>query len=47
MPAKGEDLARLERNHILIDGRASEEGILLRIFTEILFGPIFFEVIQR
>ena len=47
VPGHGEDLARLKRNRILIDGNVGEEGILLQIFTENLFGPIFFEIIQR
>jgi 4-hydroxyphenylpyruvate dioxygenase len=48
VPGHGEDLARLKRNRILIDGSVeSGEGILLQIFTENLFGPIFFEIIQR
>lgn len=42
----GEDLARLRKNRILIDGNP-REGFLLQIFTENLFGPIFFEIIQR
>jgi 4-hydroxyphenylpyruvate dioxygenase len=46
VPGHGEDLARLKRNRILIDGSRGE-GILLQIFTENLFGPIFFEIIQR
>ena len=47
VPGHGEDLARLKKNRILIDGDVNEEGILLQIFTENLFGPIFFEIIQR
>jgi 4-hydroxyphenylpyruvate dioxygenase len=47
----GEDLARLKRNRILIDGegldKESKEDKLLQIFTETVIGPIFFEVIQR
>ncbi|MCI0570336.1 MAG: 4-hydroxyphenylpyruvate dioxygenase [Myxococcaceae bacterium] len=46
VPGHGEDLARMKKNRILIDGN-QEEGLLLQIFTENLFGPIFFEVIQR
>ncbi|OHX13933.1 4-hydroxyphenylpyruvate dioxygenase [Chromobacterium sphagni] len=46
VPDHGEDVARLQRNHILIDG-APVEGILLQIFTETVIGPIFFEIIQR
>jgi 4-hydroxyphenylpyruvate dioxygenase len=47
VPDHGEDLARLKRNRILIDGDTGDEGLLLQIFTENLFGPIFFEIIQR
>jgi len=48
VPGHGEDLDRLRRNRILIDGNVeSGEGILLQIFTENMFGPIFFEIIQR
>jgi 4-hydroxyphenylpyruvate dioxygenase len=47
----GEDLARLQRNKILIDGegldKESHEDKLLQIFTETVIGPIFFEIIQR
>ena len=47
VPGHGEDLDRLRKNRILIDGAVGEEGLLLQIFTENLFGPIFFEIIQR
>ncbi|MDX3900076.1 MAG: 4-hydroxyphenylpyruvate dioxygenase [Sphingobium sp.] len=47
VPGHGEDLERLKANRILIDGDVEREGILLQIFTENLFGPIFFEIIQR
>lgn len=47
VPGHGEDLERLKANRILIDGAVGDEGILLQIFTENTFGPIFFEVIQR
>jgi 4-hydroxyphenylpyruvate dioxygenase len=47
----GEDLARLKRNKILIDGEGIDkdhhEDKLLQIFTETVIGPIFFEIIQR
>jgi 4-hydroxyphenylpyruvate dioxygenase len=44
----GEDVARLRRNSILIDGAPVEgAGILLQIFTQNAIGPIFFEIIQR
>jgi 4-hydroxyphenylpyruvate dioxygenase len=46
VPDHNEDVERLRRNRILIDG-SPEEGILLQIFTENMFGPIFFEIIQR
>ncbi len=46
VPGHGEDLERMKKNRILIDG-SQEEGFLLQIFTEELFGPIFFEIIQR
>ncbi|HEX8388008.1 MAG TPA: 4-hydroxyphenylpyruvate dioxygenase [Sphingomonas sp.] len=47
VPGHGEDLERLRRNRILIDGSVGDEGILLQIFTENMVGPIFFEIIQR
>ena len=47
VPGHGEDLERLKKNRILIDGAVGEEGLLLQIFTDNLFGPIFFEIIQR
>jgi 4-hydroxyphenylpyruvate dioxygenase len=47
VPGHGEDLERLKKNRILIDGAVGDEGLLLQIFTENLFGPIFFEIIQR
>src|SRR6266436_7286431 len=46
MPHHGEEPERMKRNRILIDG-SEEDGILLQIFTETVFGPIFFEIIQR
>jgi 4-hydroxyphenylpyruvate dioxygenase len=45
VPGHGEDLERLERDGILVDG--TREKLLLQIFTETVIGPIFFEVIQR
>jgi 4-hydroxyphenylpyruvate dioxygenase len=41
----GEDLARLRRDRILIDG--TRGNLLLQIFTQTVIGPIFFEIIQR
>ncbi|MBI1339594.1 4-hydroxyphenylpyruvate dioxygenase [bacterium] len=46
--AHGEDIARLKRNNILIDGAPTKgQGLLLQIFTTNAIGPIFFEIIQR
>jgi 4-hydroxyphenylpyruvate dioxygenase len=51
VPNHGEDLARLKKNRILIDGEGVDkehhEDKLLQIFTETVIGPIFFEIIQR
>lgn len=51
VPNHGEDLTRMQKNRILIDGEAAdkdhEEEILLQIFTNTVIGPIFFEIIQR
>jgi 4-hydroxyphenylpyruvate dioxygenase len=46
LPGHGEDLERLRRNRVLLDG-GSGGGLLLQIFTKTLIGPIFFEIIQR
>ncbi|OZI55639.1 4-hydroxyphenylpyruvate dioxygenase [Bordetella genomosp. 5] len=46
LPQHGEDVARLQKNRILLDG-APGGGLLLQIFTENQIGPIFFEIIQR
>jgi 4-hydroxyphenylpyruvate dioxygenase len=44
----GEDVERLKRERILLDGAPTEDqGLLLQIFTQNAIGPIFFEVIQR
>ena len=52
LPGHGEDLERLRRQRILIDGAPGSEddqrlSILLQIFTKTVIGPIFFEIIQR
>ncbi len=48
LPGHGENLARLKKNRILIDGAPTKNGgLLLQIFTETVIGPIFFEFIQR
>jgi len=46
LPGHGEDLERLRRNRILVDGSPGG-GLLLQIFTKTAIGPIFFEIIQR
>ena len=45
LPQVTEDINRLEKNAILVDG--DEKGYLLQIFTKNTIGPVFFEVIQR
>jgi 4-hydroxyphenylpyruvate dioxygenase len=51
LPNHGEDIARLRKNRILIDGepidKAGKEDLLLQIFTDTVIGPVFFEIIQR
>jgi 4-hydroxyphenylpyruvate dioxygenase len=48
LPGHGEDVERMRRNGILIDGAPTDDGgILLQIFTRTVIGPVFFEIIQR
>ncbi|HET8995964.1 MAG TPA: VOC family protein, partial [Acetobacteraceae bacterium] len=56
VPGHGEDLQRLRRNGILVDGEGAvalgetagrKTRLLLQIFSATLVGPIFFEFIQR
>jgi 4-hydroxyphenylpyruvate dioxygenase len=56
VPGHGEDVARLEKNGILLDGEGAialgdKEGkmtkVLLQVFSANAIGPIFFEFIQR
>ena len=48
VPGHGENIERLKRNRILIDGAPQEgAGTLLQIFTVTVIGPVFFEIIQR
>jgi 4-hydroxyphenylpyruvate dioxygenase len=48
LPKHGEDLERLRRLGVLLDGGPERgEGLLLQIFTASVIGPIFFELIQR
>jgi 4-hydroxyphenylpyruvate dioxygenase len=46
VPGHSEDIERLKRDRILIDGEP-DRGLLLQIFTETVIGPVFFEIIQR
>ena len=51
LPQHGEDVVRLQRDGILIDGEGVVDGghtkVLLQIFSANAIGPIFFEFIQR
>ena len=48
LPWHTEPLAELKAEKILIDGEQDpQHGLLLQIFTENIFGPVFFEIIQR
>jgi 4-hydroxyphenylpyruvate dioxygenase len=51
LPGHGQDLERLRRDRILVDGepvdKVGKEDLLLQIFTDTVIGPIFFEIIQR
>jgi len=51
LPGHGEEIARLRKNGILIDGEGVVDGghtkVLLQIFSANAIGPIFFEFIQR
>jgi len=45
LPMVTEDVARLQRNAILVDG--DHAGYLLQIFTKNVIGPVFYEIIER
>lgn len=48
IPWHKEPIAQLKQEKILIDGEQdAKAGLLLQIFTENVFGPVFFEIIQR
>jgi 4-hydroxyphenylpyruvate dioxygenase len=48
LPGHGEDLDRMSRDRLLIDGDPeTKKRLLLQIFTQTCIGPIFFEIIQR
>jgi 4-hydroxyphenylpyruvate dioxygenase len=48
LPWHQEPVKQLHAEKILIDGETDpKHGLLLQIFTENIFGPVFFEIIQR
>lgn len=48
IPWHKEPMTKLMQQGILIDGeRDPAQGLLLQLFTENVFGPVFFELIQR
>lgn len=52
LPKHGEDIERLRKNRLLVDGEVTPDHkssfkLLLQIFTKPVIGPIFFEIIQR
>ncbi len=49
LPGHGQDIARLRRNGVLVDGvqDGAQWKLLLQIFSKPLLGPIFFEFIER
>lgn len=48
LPWHSEPVEQLNSEKILIDGETDpQHGLLLQIFTENIFGPVFFEIIQR
>ena len=48
LPWHSEPIDQLNQEKILIDGEKDpSHGLLLQIFTENIFGPVFFEIIQR
>lgn len=48
LPWHQEPVYRLNSEKILMDGEVDpKHGLLLQIFTENIFGPVFFEIIQR
>ena len=48
IPWHKEPLAQLQTEQILVDGEKDPKaGLLLQIFTKNIFGPVFFEIIQR
>jgi 4-hydroxyphenylpyruvate dioxygenase len=50
LPGHGMPVGELKTRGILLDGQTSSDAaprLLLQIFSETLFGPVFFEFIER
>jgi 4-hydroxyphenylpyruvate dioxygenase len=49
LPGHGEEVPSLKTRGILVDGstKSGEKRLLLQIFSQPVFGPVFFEFIQR
>jgi 4-hydroxyphenylpyruvate dioxygenase len=49
LPGHGEDVSALQTRGILLDGttKGGPKRLLLQIFSQAVFGPVFFEFIQR
>ena len=49
LPGHGQDVSALQSRGILLDGttEGGSQRLLLQIFSDALFGPVFFEFIQR
>jgi 4-hydroxyphenylpyruvate dioxygenase len=49
LPGHGEDVSQLQSRGILLDGSTQDgrKRLLLQIFSQAMFGPVFFEFIQR
>jgi len=49
LPGHGEPVGEFKQRGILLDGTTEGESprLLLQIFSETVFGPVFFEFIQR
>ena len=49
LPGHGQDVPALQSRGILLDGttEGGSQRLLLQIFSDALFGPVFFEFIQR
>ncbi len=47
LPEHREDVERMRRNYILLDGVSDKNEMLLQIVTPPVLGPLFFEIIER